>query len=82
MKVIFAASSGGHYAQLLQLRPAMEKCESVIITEKTDSIRKEKNMYLVNYSVTCSRVVHRMDGQKSNQRMFSFCKNTGFTFLS
>lgn len=34
MKVIFAASSGGHYAQLLQLRPAMEKCESVIITEK------------------------------------------------
>lgn len=41
MKVIFAASSGGHYAQLLQLRPAMEKCESVIITEKTDSIRKE-----------------------------------------
>ena len=47
MKVIFAASSGGHYAQLLQLRPAMKKCESVIITEKTDSIRKEKNMYLL-----------------------------------
>lgn len=42
MKVIFAASSGGHYAQLLQLKPAMEKCESVIITEKTDSIKKKR----------------------------------------
>ena len=47
MKVIFAASSGGHYAQLLQLKPAMEKCESVIITEKTDSIKKEENMYFL-----------------------------------
>ena len=47
MKVIFAASSGGHYAQLLQLKSAMEKCDSVIITEKTDSIKKEENMYLL-----------------------------------
>ena len=46
MKVIFAASSGGHYAQLMQLKLVMEKCDSIIVTEKTDSIKKEENMYL------------------------------------
>ena len=47
MKVIFAASSGGHYAQLMQLKPVMEKCDSVIVTEKTDSMKKEEHMYLL-----------------------------------
>lgn len=35
IKVCFAASSGGHYEQLLMLRPLMEKYESFILTEKT-----------------------------------------------
>lgn len=47
MKVIFAASSGGHYAQLMQLKPVMEKCDSVIVTEKTDSMEKGEHMYLL-----------------------------------
>ncbi len=34
-KVCFAASSGGHYEQLLMLKPLMEKFDSFIITEKT-----------------------------------------------
>ena len=34
-KLSFAASSGGHYEQLLMLKPLMEKYESFIITEKT-----------------------------------------------
>lgn len=36
MKIIFAASSGGHLEQLLMLRPLMEKYDSVFVTEKTD----------------------------------------------
>lgn len=36
MKLLFAASSGGHYEQLLMLRPLMEKYDSIIVTEKTD----------------------------------------------
>lgn len=36
MKIIFAASSGGHYEQLMMLKPLMEKYDSVILTEKTD----------------------------------------------
>lgn len=36
MKIVFAASSGGHLEQLLMLKPLMEKYPSVIVTEKTD----------------------------------------------
>jgi UDP-N-acetylglucosamine:LPS N-acetylglucosamine transferase len=35
-KVCFAASTGGHFEQLLMLRPLMEKYDSFILTEKTD----------------------------------------------
>ncbi len=34
-KLCFAASSGGHYEQLLMLKPLMDKYRSIIITEKT-----------------------------------------------
>lgn len=36
MKIVFAASSGGHLEQLMMLKPLMEKYPSVIVTEKTD----------------------------------------------
>ena len=35
LKVCFAASSGGHYEQLLMLKPLMEKHASFVVTEKT-----------------------------------------------
>lgn len=34
-KVCFAASTGGHYEQLMMLKPLMAKYDSFIITEKT-----------------------------------------------
>ena len=48
-KICFAASSGGHYEQILMLKPLMEKYDSFIITEKTTyrtDIRGEKMYYL------------------------------------
>ena len=36
MKIVFAASSGGHFEQLMMLKPLMEKYDSFILTEKTD----------------------------------------------
>lgn len=36
MKICFAASSGGHFEQIMMLKPLMEKYESFIITEKTN----------------------------------------------
>ena len=41
-KICFAASSGGHYEQLMMLKPLMEKYDSFVITEKTDYSAKGK----------------------------------------
>ena len=35
LKICFAASSGGHYEQLMMLKPLMNKYDSFILTEKT-----------------------------------------------
>lgn len=36
VKICFAASSGGHFEQIMMLKPLMEKYESFLLTEKTD----------------------------------------------
>jgi UDP-N-acetylglucosamine:LPS N-acetylglucosamine transferase len=49
IKVCFAASSGGHYEQLMMLKPLMDKYDSFVITEKTDydsSCNGENTYYL------------------------------------
>lgn len=48
-KICFAASSGGHYEQILMLKPLMEKYDSFLLTEKTTykaEIKGEKMYYL------------------------------------
>ena len=34
-KLCFAASTGGHFEQLMMLKPLMKKYDSFVITEKT-----------------------------------------------
>lgn len=49
IKVCFAASSGGHYEQLMMLRPLMDMYDSFVITEKTlydSECKNEKTYYL------------------------------------
>ena len=36
MKICFVASSGGHFEQIMMLKPMMKKYNSFIITEKTN----------------------------------------------
>lgn len=36
MRICFTASSGGHFEQLMMLRPLMDKYESFVVTEKTN----------------------------------------------
>lgn len=36
MKIVFAASSGGHFEQIMMLKPLMLKYDSVLMTENTD----------------------------------------------
>lgn len=48
-KICFAASSGGHFEQLLMLKPMMQKYDSFIMTEKTQysaSDKSQKTYYL------------------------------------
>ncbi len=49
-KICFAASSGGHFEQLLMLEPIMEKYESFVVTEKTSYkvTVKDKRMYYMH----------------------------------
>lgn len=42
IKICFAASSGGHYEQLMMLKPLMEKYDSFVVTEQTDYNAKAK----------------------------------------
>ena len=49
IKICFAASSGGHYEQLMMLKPLMEKYDSFVVTEATKYKSKskgEKTYYL------------------------------------
>lgn len=48
-KICFAASSGGHFEQLMMLKPLMDKYDSFILTEKTKytlSDEKHDIMYM------------------------------------
>lgn len=48
-KVCFATSSGGHYEQLMMLKPLMKKYDSFVVTEKTNYAIEEsgiKTFYL------------------------------------
>lgn len=49
IKICFAASSGGHYEQLMMLKPLMDKYDSFVITEKTKysaEAKGEKTYYM------------------------------------
>lgn len=49
-KICFIASSGGHFEQIMMLKPIMEKNNSFIVTEKTNYMvsNKEIPMYYLN----------------------------------
>lgn len=49
-KLCFAASSGGHFEQILMLKPLMEKYDSFLITERTTyrTEIKDVKMYYLN----------------------------------
>lgn len=43
-KVCFAASSGGHFEQLMMLRPVMDRYDSFILTEKTSYLTEVEGL--------------------------------------
>lgn len=50
-KICFAASSGGHFEQLMMLAPLMDKYKSFVVTEKTNyniEKKQDKNVYYLS----------------------------------
>ena len=48
-KICFAASSGGHFEQILALKPLMEQYDSFLVTERTAyrmDVKGEKLFFL------------------------------------
>ncbi len=57
-KICFTASSGGHYEQLMMLKPLMDEYDSYIVTEKTKyNVKENKKEYFVSQinrkEITC-----------------------------
>lgn len=48
-KLCFAASSGGHFEQLMMLKPLMDKYDSFIVTEKTSyaAVPEQRKTYFM-----------------------------------
>ena len=44
-KILFISSTGGHFSELMQLKPIMEKCNYFIVTEKTETNKNLKQKY-------------------------------------
>lgn len=65
VKICFAASSGGHYEQLLMLKPLMEKYASFVVTERTlynTAVDGQKMYYLYQVNRKEKSFVLRMMG--------------------
>ncbi|WP_294404634.1 PssD/Cps14F family polysaccharide biosynthesis glycosyltransferase [uncultured Clostridium sp.] len=59
MKICFISSSGGHFEQLMMLKPLMDKYQSFIVTEKT------------NYEVSGdNRKIYYLDQVNRNEKLF------------
>lgn len=59
LKICFAASSGGHYEQLMMLKPLMKKYSGFVLTEKTlynaeiEGERSEKVKNSIDHADSC-----------------------------
>ena len=69
-KVCFAASTGGHYEQLLMLKPLMEKYDSFVITEETlykAEVKGQKMYYM--------KMVNRKEASFVPRMMVNVCRS-------
>ena len=49
-KILFISSTGGHFSELMQLKPIMDKCNYHIVTEKTETNKNLKEKYGKRFS--------------------------------
>ena len=81
VKICFAASSGGHYEQLMMLKPLMEKYDSFVITEKTDysaEAKGEKTYYMKQVNRREKDFIWRIEKLSSNIVRLESQKRSGY----
>lgn len=71
-KICFVSSSGGHFEQLMMLRPLMNKYNSFVVTEKTsyDIVPKSERIYYLKQvnrrekSFVCNMIINLFKSMK------------------
>lgn len=64
-KIMFISSTGGHFSELMQLKPLMNDCNYTIVTEKTDTNENLKDKY--------KEKIHFLKyGTKKNMKTYPF----------
>lgn len=58
-KLLFVSASGGHFEQLMMLKPLMKKYPSIIVTEKT-KVKNKANYYMIQAGAKQKPVILRM----------------------
>ena len=71
-RAIFISSTGGHLTQLLQLKPLMEKFDSLLVTERNEVTESMKNKYNMKFL--------RFSSRKKFNFIFLFILNTCKSF--
>jgi len=64
-KILFISSTGGHFSELMQLTPIMEKCNYHIVTEKTQTNKNLKQKYT-------NKIDFLVYGTKKNKILYPF----------
>lgn len=61
-KVLFVCNKGGHYSQMLELKPLMAKYESLVLTEKKNAEKDwegyARAISMENYNVSDHRIIN------------------------
>ena len=75
LKICFAASTGGHYEQLLMLKPLMEQHDSFVITEETryKAEVKGQRMYYM-------KMVNRKEASFLPRMLVNVCRSVKIWF--
>ena len=65
-KVLFVCNKGGHYSQMLELKPLMQKYDSYVLTEKQNASKDFEG---------CAKAMSRENYNVLNHKLWNFMKS-------
>ena len=73
--VMFAASQGGHYTELMKLSSLFSRYDSILVTSNLNATKDQPELQVfkdIAYSAAMAKRREKMAGQKANSRWNSF----------